>query len=83
MSKPDKAGWYIETETYVNQTEYSIVRDPEIPGMQKMCLGVFRSYEELKIFGDTLQKALNDGRAAMDARDQYEQIIAAIVAERE
>ena len=78
-----QTGWYIETETYLNETEYSIVRDPDIQGMQKMCLGVFRSYEELKRFGDMLQKALDDGRAAMDARSQYEQIIAAIIAERE
>ena len=83
MSRPEHTGWYIETETYINQTEYSIVRDPEIPGMNKMCLGIFKSYEELKIFGDMLQRALDDGRAAMDARSQYEQIIAAIIAERE
>lgn len=83
MSRPERTGWYIETETYLNETEYSIVRDPEIPGMTKMCLGVFKSYEELKLFGDMLQRALDDGRAAMDARAQYEQIIAAIIAERE
>lgn len=78
-----RTGWYIETERYLGQTEYSIVRDPEVLGMQKLCLGVFRSIEELRRFGDMLQRAIDDGRAALQAHEEYRQIIAAIVATRE
>ena len=73
-----QTGWYIETETYLDETEYSIVREAQVPGMPKLCLGVFRGIEQLRAFGEMLRKALADGRAAEQAREEYEQIISAI-----
>lgn len=70
--------WTVEVEVYLGEKEYSIVRDADQEGMPKLCLGVFRGNAQMQQFGDMLQKALDDGRAADEARAEYEQIIRAI-----
>lgn len=50
--------WHIEKESYVNETEYSICTEADQKGMPALCIGVFRGIEQLKGFGDMLQKPL-------------------------
>lgn len=70
--------WTVEVEAYLGEKEYSIVRDADQEGMPKLCLGVFKGNAQMQQFGDMLQRALDDGRAAEEARAEYEQIIQAI-----
>lgn len=70
--------WTVEVEAHLGEKEYSIVRDADQEGMPKLCLGVFKGNAQMQQFGDMLQRALDDGRAAEEARAEYEQIIQAI-----
>ena len=73
----EKNRWFIKKDHYLNADDYNVCMQQEDSRIPSVCIGSFRSLEELVKFGETLKTQLAEA-VSEEVRSTYTQIVAAI-----